>query len=137
MSLVTVSRVARMIDHSLLQPTLCDQDLEEGLRLAVRHGVASVCIKPYYVPRAAEVLKGSSVAVGTVVGFPHGGHTSGLKARETEEALRAGAREVDVVMNIGKALSGDWDYVRAGTRGRPAVVPEGGAIARSSSRTLI
>lgn len=103
--------IAKMLDHSLLQPTLTDAELEAGCRLAVEYGVASVCIKPYYVKRTADLLAGSGVAVGTVVGFPHGGHTTEVKVFETETACRDGATEIDMVINIGKALSGDWDYV--------------------------
>jgi deoxyribose-phosphate aldolase len=78
--------------------------------------VASVCIKPYAVRRAAELLAGSGVAVGTVVGFPHGAHTSRIKADEAQCAMDDGARELDMVVNIGKVLSGDWPYVAADIR---------------------
>jgi len=103
--------VARMIDHSLLHPTMTDAELEEGCRTAVEYGVASVCIKPYYVRRAAELLAGTGVAVGTVVGFPHGSSTTEVKRFETAVACREGASEIDMVICIGKALSGDWSYV--------------------------
>jgi len=103
--------LARMIDHSLLQPTLTDQELEDGCKLAARYGVASVCIKPYAVKRAAEWLKGTGVLVGAVIGFPHGNSATESKRYETELACRDGAVEIDMVINIGKALSGDWDYV--------------------------
>ncbi|MCS7015717.1 MAG: deoxyribose-phosphate aldolase [Gemmatales bacterium] len=105
-------QIARMIDHSLLQPKLTDAELEAGCRLARDYGVASVCIKPYAVPLAVRILDGSTVAVGTTVGFPHGGHTTASKVYETEDAIRLGARELDMVVNIGKVLSRDWDYVR-------------------------
>jgi len=105
-----------MIDHSLLHPTLTDRELEEGCRQAVRYGVASVCLKPYWVRRAAQLLAGSRVAVGAVVGFPHGGSTSEVKRYETETACRDGAAEIDMVINIGKALSGDWGYVESDIR---------------------
>lgn len=107
----TYEELAKMIDHSLLQPTMTDQELEEGCRLAAQYGVASVCVKPYYVKRAAELLQGSGVKVGAVVGFPHGSSTTGIKCHETEAACRDGATEIDMVINIGKALSGDWGYV--------------------------
>ncbi len=100
-----------MIDHSLLHPTLTDRELEDGCRLAIRYGVASVCIKPYAVKRAAELLAGSGVRVGCVIGFPHGNSCTESKRYETELACRDGAVEIDMVINLGKALGGDWDYV--------------------------
>jgi deoxyribose-phosphate aldolase len=108
---VTYEAIAGMIDHSLLHPTLTDAELADGCRLAARYGVASVCVKPYYVAPAAELLAGTAVAVGTVVGFPHGGSTVEVKRYETEVACREGATEIDMVVNVGKALSADWDYV--------------------------
>jgi len=103
--------IAKMIDHSLLHPTLTDQDLIEGCQLALRHDVASVCIKPYAVPLAQEILSGSDVKVGTVVGFPHGNSRIEVKLKEAELALADGAVELDMVVNIGKVLSNDWPYV--------------------------
>src|SRR5262249_7188948 len=100
-----------MLDHSLLQPVLTDAELQQGCRLARAYVVASVCIQPDGVRLAAKLLAGSSVAVGTTIGFPHGGHTTAIKAAEAEEAVRDGARELDMVVNIGKVLSKDWKYV--------------------------
>jgi deoxyribose-phosphate aldolase len=107
----TYEQLAKMIDHSLLHPTMTDQELEDGCRLAAKYGVASVCIKPYAVKRAAELLKGTGVFVGAVIGFPHGNSRTESKRYETELACRDGAVEIDMVINLGKALSGDWDYV--------------------------
>lgn len=107
----TYEQLAGMIDHSLLHPTMTDQDLEEGCRVAAKYRVASVCIKPYAVKRAAELLKGSGVKVGAVIGFPHGSGTTDVKRYETQTACRDGATEIDMVINIGKALSGDWAFV--------------------------
>ncbi len=107
----TYAELAKMIDHSLLHPTITDQELEDGCRLAAKYGVASVCIKPYAVKRAVELLKGSGVVVGAVIGFPHGNSCSESKRYETELACIDGAAEIDMVINLGKALSGDWDYV--------------------------
>ncbi len=104
--------LAGMIDHSLLHPTMTDDELVAGCELAKRYGVASVCIKPYAVKLAKRRLKGSKVAVGAVVGFPHGGSTTEIKRLETRAACRDGATEIDMVINIGKVLSGDWAYVR-------------------------
>jgi deoxyribose-phosphate aldolase len=112
----TYEQLAKMIDHSLLHPTMTDQELEEGCRVAARFQVASVCIKPYAVKRAAELLRGSGVLVGAVVGFPHGGSCTESKRCETRLACEDGAAEIDMVINIGKALSGDWDYVEKDIR---------------------
>lgn len=105
--------LAKMIDHSLLHPTMTDKELEDGCKLAVQYGVASVCIKPYAVKRASELLRGSSVLVGCVIGFPHGNSATESKRYETELACRDGAVEIDMVVNLGKALGGDWAYVEA------------------------
>jgi deoxyribose-phosphate aldolase len=110
------AELAGMIDHSLLHPTMTDAELEAGCELAARYKVASVCIKPYYVRRAAELLSGTGVRVGAVIGFPHGGSTTEVKRFETETACRDGAVEIDMVINIGKALSGDWAYVEQDIR---------------------
>ncbi len=103
--------IARHIDHSLLHPTLTDEQIRQGCRLARRLEVASVCVQPAAVPLAAEELAGSPVAVGTVVGFPQGAHATATKVYEAELACRQGATELDMVIHIGKALSGHWDYV--------------------------
>ena len=107
----TYDELAAMNDHSLLHPTLTDQELDDGCRLAARYGVASVCIKPYAVKRAAELLRGTGVRVGAVIGFPHGNSCTESKRYEAELACRDGAVEIDMVINLGKALSGDWNYV--------------------------
>ena len=105
-----------MIDHSLLHPTMTDAELEAGCKLAIQHGVASVCIKPYAVKMAAALLRGSGVHIGAVVGFPHGSSTTEVKRHEAAVACRDGATEIDMVLNIGKALSGDWPYVEQDIR---------------------
>jgi deoxyribose-phosphate aldolase len=112
----TYADIAKMLDHSLLQPVLTDAELEAGCRLAREYNVASVCIKPYAVKSAARLLAGSKVAVGTTVGFPHGGHATSLKVAEAEQALADGAAELDMVVNIGKTLSKDWGYVAGDIR---------------------
>ncbi len=108
----TYNDIAKMIDHSLLNPTLTLDDLEAGCALAVRYNVASVCIMPFYLRRCADLLAGSTVVPSTTIGFPHGGHTTAVKVAEAEQALRDGGIELDMVVNISRVLSGDWDCVR-------------------------
>ena len=108
----TCQDIAKMIDHSLLNPVMTDRDLEKGCRLGLEYDVASVCIMPYYLKRCAEILKGSSVKPSTTIGFPHGGHTTAIKVAEARQALADGGRELDMVVNISKVLSGEWTYVR-------------------------
>jgi deoxyribose-phosphate aldolase len=107
----TYEELAGMIDHSLLHPTMTDRELEDGCRLAAQYKVASVCIKPYAVKRAVELLQGAGVKVGAVIGFPHGNSATEVKRFETQTACRDGAVEIDMVINLGKALGGDWAYV--------------------------
>ena len=107
----TCGQIAKMIDHSLLQPQLTDAELEQGCKLARECDVASVCIKPYAVAKAKAILAGSTVAVGTTIGFPHGGQAISVKIAESMQALEDGATELDMVVNIGKVLSEDWHYV--------------------------
>jgi deoxyribose-phosphate aldolase len=113
----TYQDMAKMIDHSLLNPTLTREDLERGIQLALDYDVASVCIMPFYLKRCAEALRGSRVNASTTIGFPHGGHTSAIKLAEARQAIAEGCQELDLVVNISKVLSGDWDYVRADIRG--------------------
>jgi deoxyribose-phosphate aldolase len=103
--------VAKMIDHSLLNPTLTWNELQHGIRLALAYDVASVCIMPYALKSCAEQLRGSQVRASTTVGFPHGGHTTATKLAEARQALADGGQELDMVVNISKVLSGDWQYV--------------------------
>lgn len=107
----TLAELARMFDHSLLQPQLTDAQLVDGCRLAAELSVASVCIKPYAVRLAAKLLAGTTVQASTVIGFPHGGHLPTVKVFEAERAMDDGATELDMVVNIGKVLSGEWNYV--------------------------
>ncbi len=112
----TLAELAKMFDHSLLQPQLTDADLEHGCQVALDYNVASVCIKPYAVKLAAKLLTGSTVAVGTTIGFPHGGHLTRVKLYESEAAMDDGAVELDMVVNVGKVLSGDWSFVAGDIR---------------------
>lgn len=102
---------AKMIDHSLLMPTMDQRQLEAGCELAKAYDVASVCIMPYYLKRCAEILEGTTVQPSTTIGFPHGGHTTHIKVLESERAIEDGCQELDMVVNISRVLSGDWEYV--------------------------
>ena len=107
----TYEDIAKMIDHSLLNPVMTDTELERGCREGVDYNCASVCIMPYYLKRCAEILRGSTVKPSTTIGFPHGGHTTAIKLAEAKQALEDGGEELDMVVNISKVLSGDWAYV--------------------------
>jgi len=117
-----------MIDHSILHPTLTDEDLKRECEVALKYDVASVCVKPYMVQRAASYLKGSEVLVGSVIGFPAGNSTTEVKIFEAETACRQGAMEIDMVINIGKALQGDWEYVEQEIEAVTGAVHAFGAI---------
>ena len=104
--------IAKLIDHSLLNPTLTETDLDAGCRLALAYDVASVCIMPYALNRCADLLRGSTVRASTTIGFPHGGHTTAIKQAEAVRAIADGGEELDMVVNISQVLSGDWVSVR-------------------------
>jgi deoxyribose-phosphate aldolase len=106
-----VAEIAKMIDHSILHPTLTDEDLRRECEVARKYNVASVCVKPYAVKQAADLLSGSDVLVGCVIGFPAGNSSIPVKVFETESACRDGAVEIDMVINIGKALQEEWAYI--------------------------
>ena len=106
-----LKQLAKMIDHSILHPTLTDEDLKRECAVAVKYDVASVCVKPYAVKQAVQLLKNSDVLVGCVIGFPAGNSATDVKVFETQKACNDGAVEIDRVINIGKALQGDWGYV--------------------------
>ena len=104
--------IAKMLDHSLLIPTMTTDDLEAGIDEAIAFDTASVCIMPYYLRRCAERLAGTTIKASTTIGFPHGGHTTAIKVAEAKQAIEDGCEELDMVVNISKVLSGDWGYVR-------------------------
>ncbi len=125
-----VSELAKMIDHSILQPLHTDEDLKKQCEVARKCNVASVCVKPYAVPMAVELLKGSDVEVGCVIGFPHGNSSIKVKTYEAEQACKDGATEIDMVINIGKALHGSWDYVEEEIRSVTEVCHKNKAIVK-------
>ena len=107
-----VRDLAKMIDHSLLHPTMTERELRDGCEIAKKYSVAAVFIKPYAIPIAVEILEDTDVMVGSVIGFPHGATPVNIKVFETEQAIQAGAVEIDMVVNVGKVLDEDWDYIR-------------------------
>ncbi len=109
----TYTDLSKMIDHSLLHPTTTIPQLEAGCRLALAYDVASVCIMPYYLSRCSELLAGSTVRPSTTIGFPHGGHTTKVKVAEARQAIADGGQELDMVVNISRVLSGDFDHVQS------------------------
>ena len=110
-TMTNVNDIAKMIDHSILHPTFTDNDLKKNCETAKKYSVATVCVKPYHVSMAAEILNGSDVAVCAVIGFPHGNSTIDVKSVETLQVIKDGAVEVDMVINIGKVIQGDWNYI--------------------------
>lgn len=108
----TVRDLAKMIDHSLLHPTMTDTEIRSGCELSRKYDVATACVKPYSIALAKGTLAGSDVGICAVIGFPHGNSTTAIKVKETEAAVKDGATEIDMVINVGKALGGDWNYVR-------------------------
>jgi deoxyribose-phosphate aldolase len=127
---LTSHDIAKMIDHSLLHPTLGDAQLKEGCELARKYDVGSCCVKPYHVKMTADLLKGSTVKVCSVVGFPHGNSTTKIKVLETEQAIADGATEIDLVCNIARVLEGKWDYVEKEIGEVTALCKKNGAVVK-------
>ncbi len=106
-------KVAKMVDHSLLHPSMTDDEFEAECKIALEYNVGAVCVKPYHVKRAAELMAGTDINVAAVIAFPHGNSTTEIKLAEEKQVLEDGANEVDFVVNIGKVVGGDWAYVDA------------------------
>lgn len=123
----TVRDIAKMIDLSLLNPTMTREVFERGIADALELDVASVCIVPYYLRRCSERLAGSAVAPSTVIGFPHGTCLTRTKIEEAKSALADGGRELDMVVNISAVLSGDWSFVEQDIKAVIDVTHAGGA----------
>ena len=113
---LTPAQVAKLIDHSILAPTSTQAELEAGIEQGLQYNVASVCLLPHAVRRCADVLRGSSVKTCTVIGFPHGSNVTAVKRAEAQQALLDGCEELDMVVNIGQVLSGNWSYVEQDIR---------------------
>ena len=122
----TYQDIAKMIDHSLLNPSLTVEQLEAGCRLALEYDTASVCILPYYLKRCTEILCDSNVRASTTIGFPHGCHTTAVKLAEAKQALSDGGEELDMVVNISAVLSENWRYVREDIRAVTDAVHQAG-----------
>ena len=127
---ITLAQLAKTIDHSLLKPELTHNDVISGCELAKRYHVASVCVKPCHVLLAAELLRGSDVRVGTVIGFPHGNSTTTVKVAEARQALQDGATELDMVINIGEMRSGHYTYVQDEIKALCDLAHQAGAIVK-------
>ncbi|MCJ1352038.1 MAG: hypothetical protein MMC33_002022 [Icmadophila ericetorum] len=125
---VSLPKLAKMIDHSLLHPTMTDADIQAGLEISLEYDVATACIKPYSIPQAKKVLGRSSVKICAVIGFPHGNGATKMKVVEARSAVEEGAHEIDMVVNVGKVLGGEWDYVHQEIAAVNAAVIEEGAI---------
>jgi deoxyribose-phosphate aldolase len=125
---VTLSQIAKMIDHSLLHPTMTDADILEGLAISRKYKVATACVKPYHISLVKKELEGSGVAVCPVIGFPHGNNTTEVKIFEATKAAEAGGQEIDMVINVGKAITGDWGYITQEIRAINDAVISHGAI---------
>jgi deoxyribose-phosphate aldolase len=129
--------IARLIDHTLLKPEASRDDLRKLCQEAVRFGFASVCINPWYVSLAAELVHGTEVKVCTVVGFPLGATLPQVKIYETEEVLKLGAQEIDMVINVGALKSGQDDVVESDIRGVVKASHGGGAICKVILETAL
>lgn len=127
---LTPHDIAKMLDHSTLQPYLTDEDVRKGCELALRYDTASVCARPCDMPLVASMLRGSDVKVCTVIGFPHGAHRTAVKVAEAKQALADGCTELDMVINIGKLVAGDEAYVREEIRQIVQAAHEAGALVK-------
>ena len=126
----TLPPLNSLIDHALLHPTLTDDEIIAGCQEAVTYGVASVCVPVHAVPLAVSELTGTHVAVGTVIGFPHGSTATEVKVFEAQWAVDRGATEVDVVVNVGKVLGGDWHYIESELRAIVSAAKTRGAVVK-------
>src|SRR5690348_10380733 len=124
----TLRDLAKMIDHSLLHPTMTDAQILDGCRISRAYGVATACVKPYATALSRDALAGSGVGVCTVAGFPHGNSTTRIKVEESVQAIKDGATEIDVVVNNGWVLGGGWDAVTAELKAVNEATVAGGAI---------
>jgi len=125
---VSLPDLASMIDHSLLHPTMTDDDVYAGLQISKKYSVATACVKPYHILFAKKILEGSRVLVCPVIGFPHGNSTTEVKVFEARRAVEEGGKEIDMVVNVGRVLSGKWEFVKGEIEKVNEAVVERGAI---------
>jgi deoxyribose-phosphate aldolase len=125
---VSLQDISKMIDHSLLHPTMTDADIVAGLAICRDYNVATACVKPYLISIAKKALEGTDVLVCPVIGFPHGNSMTEVKVFEATRAVDEGGKEIDMVINIGRALGGDWQYVADEIRQINDAVVSRGAI---------
>lgn len=125
---INLQDLASMIDHSLLHPTMTDDDVAAGLAISAKYKVATACIKPYHILFAKKALENTPVKICPVIGFPHGNSTTEVKMFEARRAVEEGGNEIDMVVNIGRVLSGKWEFVEKEIKLINEVVVEKGAI---------
>lgn len=130
-------RLAALIDHTLLKPESTSTSVEQLCREAVEYGFACVMLNPTYIALAASLLVGTGVKIGSVIGFPFGASTTSAKRYEALDAIRLGAHEVDMVMNIGALKSGDRVRVQADMRGLVEIAHDNGAILKVTIETAL
>lgn len=131
------STIARIIDHTLLRPEATAADIRNVCQEAIKYNFASVCVNPYWVPLVASELAGSEVKVCTVVGFPLGANATAIKVGETENAIRAGAQEIDMVVNIGELRGGNYDAVKQDIQAVVNAAHQGGAMVKVILETAL
>ena len=124
----TPAEIAKMLDHSMLQPWLTEEDIRRGCAVAIKYNTAAVCARPGDMKLVVSLLKGSDVKPCTVIGFPHGAHLTAVKVYEAEQAVLDGCEELDMVINIGRMKAGDYDYVESDIRAVAEAAHRGGAI---------
>lgn len=126
--MLTPEIIAKMLDHSTLQPWLTEADIRKGCEIALRYKTATVCARPGDMKLVSKLLAGSGVLPCTVIGFPHGAHLTSVKVFEAEQAVADGCKELDMVINIGRMKGGDYDYVENDIRAVAEAAHKGGAI---------
>ena len=126
--MLTPAMIAKMLDHSTLQPWLTEEDIRKGCEIALRYKTATVCARPGDMKLVSKLLEGSGVLPCTVIGFPHGAHLTSVKVFEAEQAIADGCKELDMVINIGRMKGGDYDYVEKDIRAVAEAAHKGGAI---------